>query len=231
MQSEIANYDLNKMIGYDNNSPVTVAKTVVIDGRPRPGYVQEMRGQTLLEALKGEARETQGATTRPALVRALNDNAALKTAYQESWVERMVMGEWDNHAQNQTVVQLPGKVEVPNIDLGDGLRPAQTHQDLLPVPGFRTGWEGLNWRLYRELAGQPIPEQTRQKLSDFVKTSETDAGQNRLRSMGLTDQQSAGVVARAKWFADHGVFPSEPESLVYFHLAMIKNKIIGRRPQ
>ena len=227
MQTEIANYPLNKMIGYNNESPATVARSVDLGNGPLEGYIQEMRGETLLNTLKDAAVEMGGTKTRTAMSKALKSDTALKTAYEEGWVERMVLGEWDNHVLNQTVEKTPEKANLFNIDMGDALRPAQSKMDLVPGPQKRTGWEGLNWVLYKDLAGKPINPETKQKLADFVKVAETEDGQNQLRNMGLTDSQSAGVVGRAKWFAENGYFPVEAAPLVHFTQSYIRRMLRG----
>ncbi len=230
-QSEIAGYGLGTKIDFTNSLPASVARTVEINGKTHSGYVQEITGKNLLEVVDPHGPRKMFTPPSRKVLEDFRQNKPLFEAYQEAWVKRLIMGEWDNHILNFVSEKTPAGTTVKNIDLGDGLRPATTQADLIPRPGLRRGWENLNQYLYKEAAKTPLPQETVAKVQQFVDTYNNPAGKTELQGLGLTPQQVEGVMGRADWFAKHGRLPkSDAEPTTYRFAQSIYQYLRGRMP-
>jgi hypothetical protein len=230
-QSEIAGYGLGAKIDFANSLPVSVARTVEINGKTHSGYVQEITGKNLLEVVDPHGPRKLFTPPSRKVLEDFRQNKPLFEAYQEAWVKRLIMGEWDNHILNFVSEKTPAGTTVKNIDLGDGLRPATTQADLVPRPGLRRGYENLNQYLYKEAANAPLPHETVAKVQQFVDTYNTPAGKVELQGLGLTPQQVEGVVGRADWFAKHGRLPKrDAEPTSYRFAQRVYQYLRGRNP-
>jgi hypothetical protein len=230
-QSEIAGYGLGTKIDFANSLPVSVARTVEINGKTHSGYVQEITGKNLLEVVDPHGPRKLFTPPSRKVLEDFRQNKPLFEAYQEAWVKRLIMGEWDNHILNFVSEKTPAGTTVKNIDLGDGLRPATTQADLVPRPGLRRGYENLNQYLYKEAANAPLPHETVAKVQQFVDTYNTPAGKVELQGLGLTPQQVEGVVGRADWFAKHGRLPKrDAEPTSYRFAQRVYQYLRGRNP-
>jgi len=230
-QSEIAGYGLGTKIDFANSLPVSVARTVEINGKTHSGYVQEITGKNLLEVVDPHGPRKMFTPPSRKVLEDFRQNKPLFEAYQEAWVKRLIMGEWDNHILNFVSEKTPAGTTVKNIDLGDGLRPAATQADLVPRPGLRRGYENLNQYLYKEAANAPLPHETVAKVQQFVDSYNTPAGKVELQGLGLTPQQVEGVVGRADWFAKHGRLPKrDAEPTTYRFAQRLYQYLRGRNP-
>lgn len=217
MQSEIASYGMGKL-GFKSNMPVTVARTVEINGKRFPGYIQEMDGSSLADYAR-LATGYSGGRGSSYQVKNLLTNPAFKDSYLDAWLHRMIAGEWDNHALNMAVHQQVHKApSVKNIDLGDAFRPAETRLDLIPTPGVRQGYDMINAHLYGTLAGTKLPASKLTSLEELHNKFRTPEGRKELGSLGLTSQQVEGVLGRMQWFIQNGVMPRQREAAFYLHL-------------
>lgn len=243
MQTEIAAYGLGGKMELSNTVPVSVARTVEVNGTTHRGYVQEIQGKNLADALDPGGARTMFRSPDRGMLNDFSNNKPLVEAYQQAWLKRQIMGEWDNHALNfvgskggpaEAAIGPGAKPTAPfvkNIDMGDGLRPATHQQDLVPSPGLRQGWDNLNQHLYKRAAGEPLPAETVSKVKEFVDTYNNPAGRKELGELGMTPQQVEGVLGRAEWFGKHGRLPageSEPSS--YRFAAMLFKIMRGRKP-
>lgn len=212
MQSEIAGYGLNKTIGFNNSFPATVRRSVEYEGEKLGGFVQEANGANLVDYFKAKGVQANGIKLdKSELLKTIRSDPALLRSLGESWVERLTYGEWDNHAMNQVAVGTARGDEIRNIDLGDGMRSAQTQLDLIPNPGLRRGYENANSYIYGQLAGSKLEPDLIDKSRRFVELGSTIEGRQHIQSFGLTPQQTEGILGRSKWFADHGYFPQGGE--------------------
>jgi hypothetical protein len=229
-QSEIAGYGLGTKIDFANSLPVSVARTVEINGKTHSGYAQEITGKNLLEVVDPHGPRKLFTAPSRKVLEDFRQNKPLFEAYQEAWVKRLIMGEWDNHILNFVSEKTPAGTTVKNIDMGDGLRPATSQPDLIPRPGLRRGYENLNQYLYREAARAPLPSETVAKVRQFVDTYNNPAGKAELQGLGLTPQQVEGVMGRADWFAKHGRLPkSDAEPTTYRFAQSIYQYLRGRQ--
>lgn len=229
MQSEIATYGLSQKLG-SSSVPAAVARTIEIDGKTYTGYMQEMRGQNLLESLTDPRGRKNREIGKEALT-AMRSDKVFADKFQDAFGERMIYGEWDNHALNFTATRKArgdAETTVNNIDMGDGLKPAQSTRDFKPSPGFRYGYDNVNSALYGEIAGKPMSDATLQRLNKFLDSYDTPAGKSDLQSLGLTGQQVEGVIGRARWFANGGVMPREMQPYAYKYFVKAVKSALGR---
>jgi hypothetical protein len=216
MQSEIAAYGM-KSLGFRSNVPVSVARDVELNGVKLSGYIQQMEGVNLAEYVHKYAGNRQSGT------RGLKDlfrtDVHFRESYMDAWMQRLLMGEWDNHALNMAVAQPASRsVQVRNIDLGDGMRPASTALDLVPVPGVRQGYDRINAVLYRELSGKKLTADRIAYLDELHKRYSTPEGRVQLESLGMTGQQVEGLLGRMNWFIKQQYWPRQPEAMFYLPL-------------
>ncbi|HIA55192.1 MAG TPA: hypothetical protein EYN91_24435 [Candidatus Melainabacteria bacterium] len=215
MQSEIAAYGL-QTLGLKMAVPVTVARKVEIGGKTYSGYIQEMEGVSLAAFAK---KRLGNDPSRRNLQELLQSKQSLHESYSNAWLHRMIFGEWDNHALNMTVNKKnPGAPQVRNIDLGDSLRPAESLLDVTPTPGVRQGYDKINARLYRDLAGKKLDSTTLSYLKDIQSRFSTPLGRSNLLSIGMTPQQTDGVLGRINWLVKNERMPVGKEALFYLHL-------------
>ncbi len=221
-QSEIAGYGLNKEIGFKNPFPTTVARTAEIGGEKMSGFIQEMRGSDLVTHFSSLGVESKGLQLdRTQLINRLNADPGLKSSLTESWGERMVLGEWDNHAKNQIVARTAHGDQASNIDIGDGLRPAKTELDLAPSPGLRRSYENANSYIYKELRRTPLDPELVDKLQSFAERNSSPEGRQKIEALGLTPQQAEGVLGRSQWFATNKVLPPASEMPGYVAVSKV----------
>ncbi|MFA6208653.1 MAG: hypothetical protein WC714_04415 [Candidatus Obscuribacterales bacterium] len=228
-QSEIAGYGLGTKLDFTNSLPVSVARSVEIGGKTYNGYVQEITGKSLLETVDPHGPRQLFRPPSKEVLAEFRQNEPLFKAYQEAWTQRQIMGEWDNHILNFVSEKTATGSTVKNIDLGDGLRPATTPADLIPMPGLRPGYENLNQHLYNEATKVPLPPETVAKVRQFVDTYNTPAGKAELQGLGLTPQQVDGVIGRAEWFAKNGRLPKgDAEPTLYRFASNLYQQLRGR---
>ncbi|MBX9953240.1 MAG: hypothetical protein K2Y39_28960 [Candidatus Obscuribacterales bacterium] len=222
MQSELAAYGL-QTLGFKMAVPVTVARKIELSGKVHSGYIQEMEGVSLAAFA---ANKLGKRPSQRQLAELIHSNEGLKSSYSNAWLHRMIMGEWDNHALNMIVNQKDARApSVRNIDLGDGLRPAETMRDLIPSPGVRQGYDTINAKLYGELAGQRLDEMTVSYLRGIQRRFSTPLGRSQMLSVGMTPQQSDGVLGRVDWLIQNGRMPQGREPLFYLPLNDVRRAV------
>lgn len=226
-QAELVGYGMSSKMEA-NTSPVTVARTVEIGGKMVSGFIQEMRGTNLFETMLPNTRMSQlmpfDASTRTAF----GSDPSIKTAFERAFVQRMIMGEADNHALNFAADRTATGVHVSNLDLGDALRPATHTTELIPRPGKRSGYEPLAHHLYDQIAGKPLSPESLVDVQNFLARYDNSAGHAELKALGMTDQQLAGVIGRSQWFAENRYLPHESEPRNYYYVQRFVQHLRGR---
>lgn len=217
MQSEIAAYGMQGL-GFKANVPVTVARHIEVGGKRVVGYVQELEGRSLAEFIENGVQRKGTTYTRRDVVKFFENNKSFRESYTDAWLYRLIMGEWDNHARNMAVIEGSRGLQVKNIDLGDGLRPAQSTMDLQPVPGVRQGYDLINSWLYNKVAGNKLPLERVAELSTLHARFSTTEGKAQLQALGMTGQQIEGILGRMQWFMKNKQMPRQQEPLFYLHL-------------
>lgn len=216
MQSEIAAYGL-QTLGLKMAVPVTVARKVELNGKTHSGYIQEMEGVSFATFAKNRLGQKQ--PSKKELQDLFKSNKPLQESYANAWLHRLIMGEWDNHALNMTVNQRRNRSpQVRNIDLGDSLRPAETTMDLTPTPGVRQGYDKINAHLYQKVSSKKFDSATTAYLKDIQRRFSTPQGRSELLSVGITPQQSDGLVGRINWLLKAERMPTSREALFYLQL-------------
>lgn len=230
MLTEISGYSAGKLTSIGSESmPLSVARTVEIGGVRQSGYVQKMEGVDLRAYLSEKAKSLYGSDTPQDMLRAFRADTQLQNSFANAMGERMILGEWDNHALNHLVVERAnGQKVVKNIDMQDALKPAKHRWDLVPDAGFLKGWEGLNQLLYKDLQGKVAPQPLRDNARSFLNTYDNAAGRATLQQQtGWSIPQIEGVLARSRYFAENGVFPRPQQmSFVYPWFGVVKRGLL-----
>ncbi|MBU6452860.1 MAG: hypothetical protein KGS72_13825 [Cyanobacteria bacterium REEB67] len=259
MQTELVGYGMGSKLKSANSVPVSVARSVEIDGRVVDGYVQEMRGKALLDDLHPGGAATFFRSPPKEMLAKVAADPNFISSYQEAWTQRLILGEWDNHSLNfltdrsrlsapeAPAINEPTEaggfthsdtfdrasdhqtVNVLNIDLGDALRPANSKADLIPRPGLRRGYENTSQYFYQIAASKPLSEQTVTNIREFVRQYDTPSGHQELQALGMTPQQTVGAMGRARWLAEQGRLPKHDAEPTAYSLAARIYKIVRGR--
>src|SRR5438105_2384291 len=91
----------------DAGAPATVARKIQHGGQEYDGFIQEMRGGNLSDALTaaGHERSMSAAAAR----HVLENNPQFRSSFMAAAGKRMLAGLWDNHALNYLVDPQPAK--------------------------------------------------------------------------------------------------------------------------
>jgi hypothetical protein len=206
MRAEIGGYGLDQRLGIDGGMPVTVARTLEHNGETFTGFIQELRGMTIKDYFSGGYVENN--MTRDAARSLFTNYPELGSSYQRVLVNRQLGQQWDNHAGNIVIdprARNPAK-SMSSIDR-DSLRAARTTLDFKPLPLSRWDPDNTGIYLYDEVAGKPIPEDTRNALQTFGTKYNNDSGRAELRSLGYTNRELDGIFGRSQWFVENGILP------------------------
>lgn len=232
MLTETSGYAANKGAGLGESIPLSVARSVEIGGRTYHGYIQEMGGVDLHNYLTRQAIAKFGSGSTKNMLKVFNEDVALQNGIKGALGERMVFGEWDNHSLNIIVRDTEAGRVVKNIDMADALRPATSKIDLTPTPGLLRSYEGLNARLYGELAGKPISSDFKGNLQNFIQRYDSPQGRMLLQQQaGWSHAQIEGVIGRSKWFVEHGVFPYPQQQSMLYPLVGRAKRLIKGQPE
>lgn len=206
MQNELLDYRMQRAMGADTRA-LTVAETEAsINGATRRGYVQELAGRSFEDHLRATAWQRDGITTDRAAARALRSDPELMRQNEQVWLQKMLLGQWDNHAHN--MIAHPGERKMSNIDLADPIRPAKYASDYLPSWGKTESRVSLlNDRLMSSLSGKPLSTESRTRLDSFVRDFDSSAGRQALQGSGHSAAQVDGILGRARTLAQDGKMP------------------------
>jgi hypothetical protein len=198
-------YNLHRELNLNNGALPLVERTVVIDGQPRRGYVQELSGRSFDEAIRDMSKQQYGSRNANSVGRLLANSPELQAQLQKTWVERSLMAEWDNHSHNQLLYQRNG-LKAPNIDYALAMPEARWTTDYLPSFGkLASRVSVLNETILGQIANKPLAPETHQSIKDFVARYDNPGGRLELGSTGYNAAQIDGFLGRANWYADRGV--------------------------
>ncbi|MFN8658994.1 MAG: hypothetical protein U0105_21845 [Candidatus Obscuribacterales bacterium] len=144
----------------------------------------------------------QGLVADPARLNAVRndrDFAQFRSAMEQAIIERNVLGDFDDHADNFMIItDASGHLKtVRNLDVAYAL-------DDAAVPYFvqrRKDW--VTNDIYATLNEAPISQASLAKLSKFVDNPETP---NQLKAQGFSPGQIDKIMARARYFVEHKKF-------------------------
>ncbi len=207
-RKEMAAYELNKMLDFDNSFPVTTPKEV----NGVKGFAQEHAGTKLETELDKMARERYPMSEHPdlykdgkaneAISRMMREDPELKKAVEEAYVERILLGDNDANSGNFVISKdANGKYKVRNIDLDFGFG---THHapEMSGGPGF-----GLSNQMFLELSEKPLSPELREKIGKFVEKYDTPEGRQELLKTGMKQDEVDAYLARARALSETGKFP------------------------
>lgn len=223
LMAETSASSLGRLTGIGDTVPLTVARSVEVNGKTYHGFMQQMHGTDLRKYLGEKAIAQFGTDSVANMQKVFRADPILQQNFANAMAERMIFGEWDNHSMNFLVEN--GFVR--NVDMQDALKPARHTWDTKPDAGYLYGYEGLNNSLYADLVGKAAPAEFRAKAQQFVATYDNPIGRARLQEKtGWTYEQAEGVLGRARHFAENGVFP-RPQHTSYVNplLSAIKRAI------
>lgn len=133
-------------------------------------------------------------------VRNDTDFAQFRKSMEQAIVERNVLGDFDDHADNFMIIKdASGHLKtVRNLDVAYALDEAE-------VPYFvqRGNKKWVTNDIYAILNDAPISQSTLEKLSKFAENPETA---NQLRAQGISQGQVDRIMARARYFVEHKKF-------------------------
>ncbi|MBX9668303.1 MAG: hypothetical protein K2X93_11815 [Candidatus Obscuribacterales bacterium] len=204
--NELLDYQMHRAMKLGTRALTVVDREVAINGKQRPGYLQELGGRSFEDALRGVAQERFGSSSDRAAAQALSKDPALAQQYEQVWISKLLLQQWDNHAHNK-VLHPDGKMS--NIDLADPIPAARYRTDYIPSWGKTASRVSLlNDKLTPQLAGKPLTLESRSLLKDFVRDFDSSAGRTALGGAGHNAAQVDGLLGRARYFAEVGRMPS-----------------------
>jgi hypothetical protein len=224
-QSEIGAYGLSAMLNLPSETfPATVARSAEINGVKFDGFIQEMKGETLKHHFDDKAASGEMHSGRRGIIKELRENPELVKQLHASWSERLIFGEWDNHAANQMLLKqekpkdnqtLPNqeKPKAFNIDLGSGFHRASTTLDYTPNPLQRQAYDWTNSYVYKELTRTKFDPDLTAALKQFVASKDTVEGRQEIGQLGFTPQQVDGIIGKAKWLASNERLPKGAQTM------------------
>jgi hypothetical protein len=202
LRKEMAAYQLNGMLGFDNGFPVTVPREVVLNGKPAKGWMQDMSGETFEGAIRDLAKQRYGGRgSSEDVSRLIKEDPELRRQVEQAFAERLIYGDWDNHALNYVIVETPTGPKVQSIDLDHAFSSAREPQWITQAS------QGVNRRLHADFSEQPLSETTLGNIGNFVENYDTPLGRQQLAALGLKPDEIDGVLSRARWLAEKGEFP------------------------
>ncbi len=131
----------------------------------------------------------------------MDEDLKLRRAVEQAYLERMVYGDEDAHSLNLLLKRTTDGVKVVNIDLDHGFSSN-------PLPEMITSSaHGVNKDLFEYFQKKAISPEFHEKLSDFVKKYDNDAGRKELQSFGLSKVEVDAMLSRTRSLVEKGKFP------------------------
>lgn len=204
--NEMLDYRLHRAMNPNTRSLTIAENQATINGVTRKGYVQELAGKSFEDHLRGMAWRTDGLSTDRSAARVLRKDPELLQQYEQVWIQKMLMRQWDNHAHNK-VAHSDGKMST--IDHADLMPAARYTTDYIPSWGKTASRVSLlNDRLIGQLAGKPLSTNSETMLKSFVRDFDTSAGRKALQGSGHDAAQVDGLLGRARMLGEAGAFPT-----------------------
>jgi hypothetical protein len=148
------------------------------------------------------AKERFGSGDNDAVSRLVKENPQLKHQIEQAFAERLIYGDWDNHAGNFVIVETANGPKIQSIDLDHAFSAKKKPEW---IAGDSTAL--VNARLHADFSGQQLSADTVSKIKSFLQEFDTAAGRQQLRKLGLEPKEIDGLLSRAKYLADRGRFP------------------------
>src|SRR4030095_16361125 len=117
LRKEMAGSGLSKMLDFGNGFPETVPRNLEINGELQQVWIQEASARPLEDRLPLIAHERYGAFDEESVSRLVKEDPQLRAQIEQAFAERLIYGDWDNHAGNFVLVETPTGLKVQSIDL------------------------------------------------------------------------------------------------------------------
>ncbi|MBY0549757.1 MAG: FHA domain-containing protein [Candidatus Obscuribacterales bacterium] len=196
VRKELAAYDLNKMLGFDNGFPPTSVRRFEVNGEQKFGSVQVSAGEDFnleMEIKLGKGKDI------PTLMK---EDPRLRREIEQAFLERLIYGDHDAHAGNFRIVpRRGGGVSVVNIDLDHAF--AKNEAPIMETAAN----QGVNEELFKYFSNSPISKEFKDKFDRFVKQYDNEEGRKQLKALGLSGAEADALLSRVRWFAEKGKFP------------------------
>lgn len=121
----------------------------------------------------------------------LHRSAVFRDQMEQSVAERLVLGDWDGHKGNFTLLIRNGRFKIANVDM----EAAFSNKAIPPTPRIR------------EFIDAPVSASTLTKIGAFNKKFDSSWGRSFLGELGLDEAQIAAMLSRSKWLLKDGHFP------------------------
>lgn len=227
LRKELAAYQLNGMIGFDNGFPATSVRSFEHEGKTKFGAVQVDAGEPFDFFIRRMAHERFGDSSSDNVVKLIHEDANVRREVEQAFIERLVYGDTDNHADNFLGRHdRDGRLRIVNIDLDYGFSD-------LSFPFWQSlGTHGVNRKLHLEFSERPISAEIRGKLSEFIAKYDNPTGLVKLRELGLSAVEVDAMMSRTRWLAENGVFPKafKPSELDHIQSEHLEREL-GRVPE
>lgn len=196
LRKELAAYELNKMLGFDNGFPPTSVRRFEVNGEQKFGSVQISAGEDFNSEI---LLRLGGKKDIPTL---MNEDPKLRREIEQAFLERLIYGDGDAHGENFRMVDRGGgRVAVVSIDLDQSF---SKHETPIMVASPN---QGYNEDLFKYFSNAPLSKEFRDKVDAFVKHYDNDEGRKHLKSLGLSGAEVDALLARVRWFSENGKFP------------------------
>lgn len=196
MRKELAAYELNKMLGFDNGFPPTSVRRFEVNGEQKFGSVQISAGEDFNQEIEAKLG---GNKDIPTLMR---EDPKLRREIEQAFLERLIYGDHDPHGENfRLVARRNGGVSVVSIDLDQAF--AKNEAPIMVASSN----QGVNEDLFKHFSNAPISKEFRDKLDNFVKQYDNEEGRKQLKALGLSGTEVDALLSRVRWFAEKGKFP------------------------
>ncbi len=216
IHQEVEAYKITKLMGLTDGFPLTSPVSIDIDGQVQPGYLQEIQGVALEDFLRQKAN-LNGSDS----VSYFKSKPELRSSFTDALAQRMIFGEWDNHAHN-FVINKAGKVV--NIDL------ERSFNDLLKTPQYGKTLSRVSTladKLAKDVNQETISPALSQKLTDFLSTYDTPSGKLALANkIQLQPSEIDSLLSRMRWLSTRQQLPLKPINNLYV-MGLMKYKMLN----
>jgi len=210
-----AMYEMNRKLGFENGNPEVAVRQITENGATKDVWIQRMAGSDLIKALPDIAKAKYGSGEEADVARLVHETPELRKQLETAFYERLLYGDLDTWASQ---MMMPGaEAALKQVQAGKPVSAANWRvqnidADFTFLPHEMPSWSmkstfGHQYVLPGDFAGAPISEGLLKTTEQMVGRYSTPKGQAELRSIGLSDAEIAGMLARGRWFMQNKIFP------------------------
>lgn len=192
---------MNQIFEFDNGFPATSRREFEHNGQKLFGSVQEGSGLQLDQALRNLSTDRGGDGSSASVAKMVQGDPVLRRQVEQAFVERLIIGDSDNHSGNFVAKGEGADFKIQSIDLDFAFgvnRVPAWHSDFM---------KGVNRELFLDFSQRTVSAELLGKLRNFLEKHDSVEGRARLTKLGLTETEVDNMIARTRWFVDGGKFP------------------------